>query len=81
MEDRDTLAQEELHWHIGKEGTPSTRLNMPPFRAFFFWVKDGLLVNSADFSREELIAEIERRKNAREDVGPFAQALKRLERA
>jgi hypothetical protein len=71
---------EELRWHIGKEGTPSTRLNLPPFKAFFLWVRDGELVNSADFSKDELKLEIERLQKEGKDAEKFKEAFRRLER-
>ena len=68
----------DLRWHIGKEGASGTRLDAPPFRAFFYWVQDDQLVKSTDFSLDELEIEIDRRRNAGENTEPFLSALKRL---
>lgn len=69
---------EEIQWFIGKEGTIHTRLDVPPFRAFFFWLQDGKVVESADFDRQELEAVIEARRVAGQDTDEFMKALKGL---
>lgn len=68
----------EIQWFIGKEGTIRTRLDVPPFRAFFFWLEDGKVVESADFDRQELEVEIERRSVAGQETVEFQQALRKL---
>lgn len=68
----------EIQWFIGKEGTTRTRLDIPPFRAFFFWLQDGKVVKSADFDRQELEVEIEKRRVACQDAAEFVKALKEL---
>lgn len=70
---------EEIQWFIsGKEGTTRTRLNVPPFRAFFFWLHDGKVVESADFDRQELEVEIEKRRVVKQETVEFVKALKEL---
>lgn len=70
---------EEIQWFIGgKEGTIRTRLNVPPFRAFFFWLQDGKVVESADFDRQELEVEIEKRRVVNQETVEFVKALKEL---
>ncbi len=68
----------EIQWFIGKEGTIHTRLDVPPYRAFFFWLQDGKVVETADFDRQELEAEIERRSVAGQETVEFQQALRKL---
>lgn len=68
----------EIQWFIGKEGTTRTRLDIPPFRAFFFWLQDGKVVKSADFDRQELEVEIEKRRVVCQDAAEFEKALKGL---
>lgn len=68
----------EIQWFIGKEGTIRTRLDVPPFRAFFFWLQDGKVVESADFDKQELEAEIERRSAAGQKTVEFQQAMRKL---
>lgn len=69
---------DQVLWSVGKEGTAQTRLDLPPFRAFFYWLRDGQLVNAGDFNAQELEAELLRRKTVGEDTVPFEQALKAL---
>ena len=69
-----------VHWHIGKEGTTSTTLDKGPFRAYFFAVRDGMLVDAFDYSQIELRAEIQRRETIGEDIAVYSSALKRLQR-
>jgi len=71
---------DELHWHISKEGITSTRLDRGPYRAYFFTVTDGQLVAAADYSANELRAEVRRRASNGEDSSAYAAALNRLER-
>jgi hypothetical protein len=66
---------EELTWHVGKDQTP---LDKPPYRAYFFWKRGGQIVRSADYSVQELEAEIGKLKRSGEDTAPIAQALERL---
>jgi hypothetical protein len=47
-----------IHWHIGKEGALSSRLDVGPFRAYFYWTTDGMLEAAADYSVQELETEI-----------------------
>ena len=68
----------ELRWHIGKE---SGRLDKPPYRAYFYWVENHRLVDSAKFDIAGLDVEIERRRSAGDDVGPFQAARKELAKA
>ena len=51
---------------------------MPPFRALFFWLQDGKVVESADFDKQELEAEIERRGAAGQETVELQQALRKL---
>jgi hypothetical protein len=68
---------EEIKWNIGKEGTIHTRLDVPPFRAFY-WLRDGEIIESADFDKQELEAELHKRRAIGQDTALFEQALKRL---
>ena len=70
-----------LRWHIGKEGGLGTRLDTPPFRAYFYWVEDGMLHRADDYSESELSAEVERRRKGGENVEQYEAALSRLKRA
>ena len=69
----------ELKWNIGKEDGGRTRLDKPPYRAYFWWIEDGRIVECADFSRAELSKEISRRRLAGEETAVFEEALKRLD--
>lgn len=69
---------EEVQWFIGKEGTIRTRLDVPPFRAYFFWLQDGKVVKTADFDRQELEVETEKRRVAGQETIEFIRALKGL---
>lgn len=46
-----------VHWHIGKEGKDQ---HLPPFRAYFYWLRDDVIVRSEDYGADELRAEIAR---------------------
>jgi|APMI01.1.fsa_nt_gi hypothetical protein len=69
---------EEIQWFIGKEGTIRTRLDAPPFRAFFFWLQDDSVVDSADFDRQELEVEIEKQRVVGQHTAELVKALKGL---
>lgn len=71
---------DNVHWHIGKEGTMSTALDRGPFRAYFFTTTDGMLIASDDYSETELRAEIHRRISNGENSEPYVAALERLKR-
>lgn len=71
---------DQVLWRVGKEGTVHTRIDLPPFRAFFYWLRDGQLVDACDFNVQELEAELLRRKTVGEDTTPFEQALKALKK-
>ena len=68
----------ELKWNIGKGDGASIRLDIPPFRAYFYWIDNGHIVESADFSKSELQVEIARRTRGGEEIAPFEAALKQL---
>ena len=68
----------ELTWSIGKGDGPTFRLDIPPFRAYFYWFNNGRIVDSADFSASELQAEIARREVVGDETSQFKEALKQL---
>lgn len=68
----------EMRWHIGKETAPH---DQPPYRAYFFWVKDNFLVDAKDYDANELAAELQRRREAGESLEPFEDILQNLLRA
>lgn len=70
---------QQLLWSVGKEGTVQTQLDLPPYRAFFYWLRDGVLVDVGDFDIQELKAEIQRRSELGDDTAPFEEALKALQ--
>lgn len=70
----------DLKWHIGKEGTQHTRLDLPPYRAYFTWHAKGQIIQSADFDIKELEDEITRLREAGENPDQFRDALERLSR-
>ena len=70
-----------VHWHIGSEDGPSKRLDIPPIRAYFFWVRDGCLVDAQDYSLEELRLELGRRQDSGGETVHLFEALRSLERA
>lgn len=72
------MKKHELIWHVGKEGTQRTRLDVPPFRAYFTWLEDGQVVRSVDFDKKELETEIARLVDSGEESAPFKDALKEL---
>lgn len=65
----------ELKWNIGSEGK---RLEGPPFRAYFYWLRDGEIERAADFSKPELIREIASRRHDDEEIPDLRAALARL---
>lgn len=69
----------EIQWFIGKEGTTRTRLDVPPFRAYFYWLKEGTVVESADFDKDELVLEIGRRVAVGDAATHFKDALRELQ--
>ena len=70
--------QVELSWHIGKEGTSQERLDIPPYKAYFYWKSKGRTIRSAEYTKVELQTEIQRRKQAGEEVSAFEQAFSQL---
>jgi len=66
---------EDIGFHIGKEVSP---LDKPPFRAYFHWTQEGLLVKSEDFSKQELEAEITSGRRDGRELELFKEALQRL---
>ena len=69
--------QYQLKWTIGKSpGTGS--LEKPPFRAYFYWLRDGQIEEAQDFNRAELEEEIVKRIGTGEPVGEFQAALAKL---
>ena len=73
--------QGTIQWHVGSEGRSSRRLDKPPFRAYFFWVQDGVLVDAADYSAEELRQRLGELQQSGEDITQVAEAIRALERA
>lgn len=73
------MTMDEIKCSIGKEGVQGSSLSEGPFRAFFTWLRDGQIVNTADFSKSELAVEIARLVAAGEESAPFKEALKRLD--
>jgi hypothetical protein len=69
---------EELSWHIGKDAVGQESLDRPPYKAYFYWKREGRIVRSAEFTREALETEITRLKNAGEDTTQFELALREL---
>ncbi len=65
----------EIKWNVGKSGAS---LDNPPFRAYFYWLEDGQLVQTADYSYSELVEEIKRRTAGGEEKDPFMDALRSL---
>ena len=68
----------KIEWNIGREGTEHARLDQQPFRAFFSWLRDGRVIECADFSRLELEDEIEKRRLHGQNTVEFDAALKEL---
>ena len=71
--------QGTAHWHVGSEGGISRRLDKPPFRAYFFWVQDGLLVDAADYSSDELRRRLDELQQSGEDTIQVNAAIRTLE--
>lgn len=72
---------ESLTWHIGKEGTMKSRLDVPPYRAYFVWLENNLVTRSADFSYEELVAEVSQIEESGAEFADYLAALSALNRA
>lgn len=70
---------DEISWHIGKEAGPGECLDAPPYKAYFYWKQDGIIVHSREFLADELEAEIKRRQEAGEQTVDFKEALRRLQ--
>jgi hypothetical protein len=69
---------DEIPWHIGKDAAP---LDNPPYRAFFYWLRERMLLNAKDSSTPELEGEIARRKQNSEGSAEFKAALECLRKA
>ncbi len=70
-----------LTWHIGKEGIERSRLDRPPYRAYFVCTENGVESSNSDFSYEELAMEVERLKSIGSDANVQLAALNELARA
>ena len=66
---------EDIGFHIGKEMSP---LDKPPFRAYFHWTREGRLLRSEDFSKQELEVEITSGRRDGRELELFKEALQRL---
>lgn len=66
---------EQIEFSFGKESGDREK---PPFRAFGTWLRDGQIIRTADFSEDDLDAEISRRKLAKKSTAQFAKALTTL---
>ena len=69
--------QKQLKWTIGKDSGNGS-LESPPFRAYFYWLRDGQIDDAQDFSRAELEQEIAKRVSKGEAVEEFQAALAKL---
>ena len=68
---------ERITYHIG-EDDESVRPR-PSLKAFFYWKDDeGSTIRRADYSKDELAAEINRRREAEEDAAVFEEAFQLL---
>jgi hypothetical protein len=67
--------KEDIGFHIGKEGSP---LDKPPFRAYFYWIKEGQIVKYEDFTLKDLETEIASGKRESRELELFKEALNRL---
>jgi hypothetical protein len=67
---------DEIVFQIANE---QGRRDLPPFRAYFTWLRDGQIVRSADFSVSELQAEIARCRGNGETTDVYDKALRALE--
>jgi hypothetical protein len=73
--------QSTVYWHVGSDGGSSRRLDKPPFRAYFFWVQDGLLIDAADYSVDELQRHLADLQQSGQDTSQVLDALSTLRRA
>ena len=62
----------------GQEASGNERLDTATPKAYFQWWEDGKRVASAEYTRDELVAEIERKERVGESVSEFKEALKRF---
>ena len=69
---------DDLKWTIGKEAGNGTHLDLPPYRVYFYWMREGMLVAALDYSKAELEAEIANMKSRNEDTSTHEAALKSL---
>ena len=69
---------EQMSWHIGKEGAGNERIDQPPHKAYFYWKKDGKIIDSAEYTEQELVEELERRRSTGQPLADFEEALRRL---
>ncbi|WP_144411591.1 hypothetical protein [Azotobacter chroococcum] len=72
---------EELSWHIGKSGAKDERMDIPPYKAYFYRKRGGKIIESHAFTKSELEAEIQNRKRVGEDVADLERALVELSQA
>ena len=66
---------EEIGFHIGKE---ESRLDKPPFRAYFHWTREKRLIKMEDYSKQELEAEIASGQRPDRELKVFKEALNQL---
>lgn len=71
----------QIKWHIGKEAVNGTRLDKPPYRAFFVWLDGDTVIRYDDFSESELLSEISRMESDAVDTEIFRKALDALIRS
>ena len=70
--------KEELSWHIGKEGSGQECVDIPSYRAYFDWKREGRIIRSAEYTKAELQAEIQHRQREGEGLTEFELALKQV---
>jgi hypothetical protein len=75
---RGAAIKEELSWHLCKEGSGQERLDIPPYREYFYWEREGRIIHSAEYTKAELQAQIRHRKREGGEVTEFEIALKQL---
>lgn len=69
--------KDEISWHIGND-EENGRVDTSPVKAYFYWRKDGKVVRSSEFTKNELLIEIDRLRTEGSDSSVFEEALRKL---
>lgn len=66
-----------LSWHIGSDDE-GKRPRHAQWKACFYWKKNGIIIDSKSFDKDELKTEIERIRASGGDASEFEKAYQKL---